>query len=564
MRQSVVSFLLLVCLCTSAPVGAQVKTRSEPAPKAADADGPSLRNQQLLLLHENVLSRTLDSIKKMDEGALRLSVRIKLLAYLCESKTTPDKHLSLKKNLALDAISDLSYHHLETQRFMVDYLSADLTALIEKHQPELMEKLKAVTEAAKIGRQSVEIRSLFELKNGDVLAAAKIRQLLAQGDDVGALNFWLDDLRERKSSEFEPLLREVIAIANRGPQISFETLFWLTPICFHSDVPYPLQRNFAAMILSRTQPANFAIAPAPQSAYELLTSALPYIQQLLPEYYEQAVGQSLILRTMISQTQLAGEERSKRLKESENPIQDLVREAETAKTKSERNELLAEAAELALRKEKFATCLDIVAKLDLEITVSGQPGVWKDWSSQFLKKFVKSAIAGKELELAEKAAWGMTPSLAKVQAVVSLVRHWSEASEKVAAHRLLVEAIKVAESISDNFEKAKALILLSIISSQVDESKKGQLLLSCVKTLNSLNKPTSSRDQGPYQEYVRNLDNTGYQIITGFKALTVSDENAAIALVDQIHKSDLRPFASIGILSGLKELLSKAEARSAR
>ena len=318
------------------------------------------------------------------------------------------------------------------------------------------------------------------------------------------------------------------------------------------------------MILSRTQPANFAVTPAPQSAYELLAGALPQIQRVLPEHYEQAVGQSLILRTSINQTQLANEERNKRLKESENPIEDLVREAEAAKTKGERNELLAEAAESALIKEKFDTCLDVLARIDLEINVPGHPGFWRDWSGQFLKKFVKSATAARELEIAEKAALGMTASLAKVEAVASLMRHWSKAGEKGRAHRLLVEAIKVADSVSDHFEKSKSLILLSIICDQVDDSKKAQLLLSSVKVLNDLDKPTTPRDQESYQEYVRKLDQTGYQIIRGFKALTLSDEDAAIALVDQFHKSDLRPFALIGILSGLKELLSRAEERSAR
>lgn len=499
----------------------------------------------------------------MDEVALRLSVRNQLLAYLCDSRTLASKHASLKRNLALDAIADLNDHHLEAPRFMLDYLLADLAALLEKHDPELSEKLKAVKESARSGRESQSIRSLFELKNGDVLAAAKIRQLLAQGGDVNGLNFWLDDLRERKSAEFQPLLREVIAISERGPQISFETLFWLTPIGFHPDVPSSLQKRFASMILTRTQPANFAVTPAPQSAYELLTGALPYIQRLLPEYYEQAVGHSLILRTSVNQTQLASEERSKRLKESENPIDDLVQEAEAAKTKSERNELLAEAAELALQKDKYATCLDIVAKLDSEISVPGHPGFWPNWSSQFLKKLVKSATVARQLEIAEKAASEMTASLAKVEAVVSLIRHWSKAGEKGHAQGLLVEAIKVAGSVSDGYEKAKSLILLSIVCDHVDESKKIQLLLSSVKALNGLAGPTTPEGE-PYQDYVRKLDQTSFQIIRGFKALTVSDEDAAIALVDQFHKSDLRPFALLGILSGLTELLSKAEAGPVR
>ena len=561
MQRFIGLFVLAIYCC--APIGAQKKNvRKQPATEAAAAEARSLRTQQLLILHEDILSRTLDSIKKMDEGGMRLSVRIQLLAYLSESKTLSGKHVSLKRKLALDAIADLSDHHREMPRFMRDYLLADLAALIEKHQPDLTEKLNAVKEADKIGRESLNVRSLFELKNGDVLAAAKIRQLLAQGDEVSGLNFWLDDLREQKSGEFEPLLREVIAIAERSPQISFETLFWLIPVCFHADVPQPLQRSFAAMILNRTQPANFAVTPAPQSAYQLLAGALPQIQRLLPEHYERAVGQSLILRTRINQTQLASEERSKRLKESENLIEDLVREAEAARTKGERNEQLAEAAETALIKKKFETCLDVLSRMDLEINVPGQPGAWQNWNSLFVKKFVKSAMAAREPEIAEKAAFSMTASMAKVEAVALLIRHWSKAGEKDSAHRLLVEAIKVADSVPDDFEKAKSLILLSIICDQVDESKKAQLLLSSVKALNGLDKPTTPRDQEPYQAYVRKLDQTGYHTIRGFKALTVSDENAAIALVNQLQGPDLRPFALIGILSGLTDLLAKVEVGS--
>jgi hypothetical protein len=550
--------ILLSLIYVSVTVVAQEKPVPErPASKSANAELRTLRKQQLRILHDNLLSRALDTIKKMDEVALRLSARNQVLAYLSESKTVSDNNLRLKRSLALDAISDLSNNHQEIPQFMLDYLSADLTALIEKHQPDLTEKLQAAKETAKSSNQAVNIRSLFELKNGDLLAAARIRQLLAQEEDSKELHFWLDNLRKQKSREFEPLLREVIAIAERSPQISFETLLWVSPIYFHPDVPRSLQKNFGAMILSRTQPVNFSVTGPPILAYELLTGALPHIQNLLPDNYERAVSQSLVLRTTIDRTQLAGEERSKRLKESQSPIEDLVQEAETAKTKSERNELLAEAAELALQKKKFNTCLDIVAKLDLEITVLDQVRFWQGWKNQFLKKVVKSAMVARELESAERAALGMTASLAKVQAIASIVRYSSETGEKGAAHKLLVEAFKVSESISDVFEKAKSFILLSIICDEVDESKKAQLLISAVKVLNDLNKPTTRRDQEPSQEYLRNLDSTGYQIIRGFKALTVSDPDVAIALADQLHKPDLRPFALIGILTGLNDLLAK-------
>jgi hypothetical protein len=558
--QRLIACCLSVIFITS-PVAAQKKpVRERAAAKPDDTESQSLRKQQLRILHEGLLSRTVDSLKNMDEVALRLSARNQILTYLWETKVLTDRHLTLKKNLVLDSIADLTEHHHEIPPFMLDYLSADLAALVDKYQPDVAEKLKAANETAKSAKQAVSIRSLFELNNGDALGATRIRQLLAQGQDVKELNFWLADLRRQRSPEFEPLLRDVIAAAERGPQISFETLLWLNPICFQPEVPQPLRRSFAAMILSRTQPANFAITPAPQSAYELLSGALPFIQEVLPERYEQAVGQSLVLRTNINQAQLATEERAKRLKESQTPIDDLVQEAEAAKTKNERNELLAEAAELALRKEQFAISLDIVAKLDLEFTIPGQTGFWRNWKSQFLRKLVRTALTANQPEIAEKAAWGMTASLAKVQSLALIMSHWNEAADKGAARRLLIEAITVSSSIPDETEKAKAFLLLTINCDQVDESRKSELLLSSLKSLNAVNKPTTPRDQTPYQEYVRSMDSIGHPLNQGFKALTTKDENAAIGLVVLVHKSDLRTFALIGILAGLTDLLAKAEA----
>lgn len=549
-------FLVLSLPLICAPVCAQKRGLIERPPnQAAAAEAAHLREQQLRILHDNLLSRTLDSIKKMDEVALRISARNQMLQYLWDSKVLSDRHLSLKRSLALDSIADLNNHYLEIPKLMLQYMVSDLAALIEKHQPDLIEKLQAARETAKSGKQPGDIRSLFELKNGDALAAARTRQLLAQGDDVKELNFWLDELRKQKSRDFEPLAREVIAIAERGPQLSFETLLPLNQIYFQPEISGSLQASFAAMILTRTQPANFIATPPPPAAYELLNDALPYIQRILPDRYEQAMTQALVLRNAINQAQLTSEERSKRLKDSATPIEDLVGEAEAAKTKSERNELLAEAADLALRRERFSTCLDIVAKLDLEITIPGQPAFWPNWTSQFLRKLVRKAAAAKEFELAEKAALGMATSLAKVQALVFMMRQWNEARNNDAARRLLLEAIKIAESLSDEFDKAKGFLLLSLTCDQVDDSQRTPLLLSSIKALNSINSPTTPRDQAPYQEYVRNLDSTGYQVVKGFKGLTTKDENAAISLVNEVHTRDVRTLALIGVLSGLDDLL---------
>src|SRR6185369_8264833 len=168
-------FFVLILSVICAPVCAQKRGLTErPANKAADAESARLREQQLRILHDNLLSRTLDSIKKMDEVALRISARNQTLQYLWESKVLSDKHLSLKRSLTLDTIADLNDHHVEIPKSMLDYLVSDLAGIIEKYQPDLIGKLQVARETANSGNQATDIHSLFELKNGDVLAVARI------------------------------------------------------------------------------------------------------------------------------------------------------------------------------------------------------------------------------------------------------------------------------------------------------------------------------------------------------------------------------------------------------
>ncbi len=522
--------------------------------KKADDQLQNLRKHQLLVLQENLVARTLNSLKNMDEVALAVSARNQILSYLWETETRSQDSSATGRRIALEAIAELEVHHSEISRFMFDYLSQDLAALIQKHQPDLTEKLEAAINSSNGDNQKASIRSLLELRNGDVLATAKIRQLLAQGSDVTDLHFSLDDPRMRNSKQFEPLLREVIDVAVKGQQLSLDTLFWLSPIYFRSDVPLPIQRSFAEMVVVRTQPTNFATG-VPQTAYDFLTGALPYIQQLTPDLAEQAMGQSLLLRSSLDKNRLALEERRKRLNESQTPIEDLVDEAEHEKTKFQHNELLAEAAEMALQKKKFSVCLDIVSKIDQEVDVSGHSAFWRNWTSQFLKDLVKAAVTAKEPAIAEKAALAMEGSSAKVQVVTVVIRYWSDQGDQANVHRLFIEASKIAEATSDSVETAKSFLLLSTWCPQIDESKRAQLLLSAIKALNGFNKPNASDEQ--VQEFVRNLDNTGYQLSRSFKELAKTDENSAISLVDQLKKPDLRTFALIGVLQGLSETLKK-------
>jgi hypothetical protein len=521
---------------------------SVPRPKADE-----LREYQLRVLKEHTLARTVESMRKMNEAGLRLSARNQILTYLASVKNPSDENEALATQLALEALTDLREHGEEILPFMFSYLSSNLGSWIQKHRPKLTEEFEQTVKANAKVDASQRIRSLFQLEGGDVLAAKHIRQELEEQGALNGLHFWLEELMNRKSKEFEPLAADIVARAGHG-QISFETLFWISGIYLAPQTSEALRNRFLTMVVARTQPQNLLAEPTPQMAYDLLTEILPFIQRSVPELHEQALNQHVTIRAVLSERQLAIDARIKRLKESDSPIEDLISEAESTKSTTERNELLLQAAQLALEKKNFDRCLDILEKVDGSVAAT-DPDLWRRSIDQILRNFVRSVLGDQLSELAEKAATRIGSPLSRVEALNLIMRYYAKANKKSEAQRLLSEATKAAVSGPDETQKAKAFFLLSITCDQVDRSKKSELLLSGINVLNSLTKPDSEgRDKTAYQDFVLHLDNAGHELVRGFKGLTKQAENDALTLVEKLLKPDLRTFALIGILLGLDEL----------
>ncbi len=532
------------------------KTPVEPTAENRLSEQDQMREQQLRVFREQVLARALDNIKKMDEAGLRISARNQILTYLSSEKASAVERQSLATQIAHDSLADIREHSDDITPFMLGYLSNDLGSWIQKHRPNLIADFEKTINASVKVDVSQRIRSLLELDGGDVLAAKRIRQELEVHGALNGLNFWLDELMRRKSKEFEPLASDILAGAGQA-QLSFETLFWVSDIYLRPQTSNDLRSRFLTTVVRRTQPANFVAEPAPQIAYDLLTKVLPFIQQSTPELYDQALNNSFAIRAALSERQLASNARIKRLQESVDPIADLKSEADAAKTKTERNELLLQAAQLALEKKKLDSCLDILSEVDVT-TAAADPGVWQRSLDQILRNFVRVSLTAKLADRAEKAGARIAAPLTRVEALNLIMRYYAQGNNNDAAQRLLIEASKIAGSGPDNSDKAKAFFLLSVTCDRIDGSKKADLLLSGLKALNNFLKPDpNERDKTIYQSYVQRLDNAGYEMSKGFKGLTKQDENTALALVEKLQKPDLRTFALIGILLGLDELLTE-------
>lgn len=511
-----------------------------------------VQKEELKALRMSTLIRTVDSIKKINEPALRISARNGLLKYLILDGALPEQDTILAANLARESLADLSDHFEEIMPSLAESLFSNLAVWIKEYQPSLSERVEALEKAKMKDKNLQSIRASMALPGGDVLAAQRIAQFLEAGTDIPVLVLYLNDLIARNSQEVKPLLSTIVEVAAQG-RLSFETLFSISDLYLQPQTPLEVKQRFLRMVLARTQPFNLEKEPASQSAYYLLTNLLPAFKQVAPELHTQAVNQRLVVYASLNREQLADEQRSKRLSESSSPIEDLMAEADQTKSKLKRNQLLAQAAQLALESKRFLRCLEAIERLDPDA-----PGItadfWKNWNDQFVRNFVKAVLAEKKPELAEQGTEHVIEPYAKVQSLAMISQYWMKAEDNSTTRRLLTEARKVAGAAPDYVDRAKAFLLLSALSNQTDSSEKMELLDCAIKALNSAAMPERGDDLRPYQTYVWRLNGAEYQVTTQFKDLTSKGSEEALTLVERIEKPESRTFALLGILHGMRDL----------
>ncbi|HYJ89371.1 MAG TPA: hypothetical protein VEW46_25135 [Pyrinomonadaceae bacterium] len=511
-----------------------------------------MQGELLKSLRVSTLIRTIDSIKKIDEPALRISARNEILKYLTLDTALSEDNQTLASIIAGDALADFSKHAEEIMPSLGEYLFSNLSVWIRKYQPALSEKVEALEKTRMKGKDSQSIRAQMALPGGDVQAARRITQSLEEGKDISVLILYLNELIAGNSPEVGPLLSKIVEMAAQG-RLSFATLLSVSDLYLGPHTPLVLKKRFLATVVARTQPFNLDKEPASQSAYSLLTNLLPAIQEVMPELYSQAVNQRLVIYGSFNREQVADEERSRRLSDGTLSAEDLIAEAEETKSKLKRNELLAQAAQLAMEGKRFPVCLEAVGRLDLDAP-GISPDFWRNWNDQFLRGYVKAVLAEKKPELAEQGTGRVDAPYARVQSLVMVIQYWRKAGDNDSARRLLTQGRKAANSATDYVERAKAFLLLSAVSNQGDSSEKMELLESAIKALNSVSMPERGDDLRPYQTYVWKLNGAEYQVSAQFKDLTKNGNEEALTLVERINKPESRTFALLGILQGMHDL----------
>jgi len=390
-----------------------------------------------------------------------------------------------------------------------------------------------------------------------------VRSSIGRGNDPGTnIVFFLSRLEKERPNEFSRLLSELLTVGEqRGGKLSVETLFWLSSFYLSTKTSPELKARFCAVTINAIgESSTISDRDQLSYAYSLLNSILPFIEKLTPSLYGQALAHASALASRIPQQEIERLAIARRIKESEDPLEHLITEAESVNDSGLKDDLLTEAAQLALKKGALRKAVDLADSTSPE----GEHRLWRD---QFLGDVVSRAIAKKDIELADYAISKIQSALKRAGEMQKIAQYYIETKEPDRAHYVLNDAVKLTELTDDSSDKAVTLLNIATSFSKINDVPRFFDLVQ--RSISVINKVTSSRpnpdDKVNSDAYVTGtLIPLASTIIPVFQSLAQRDEWLPNSLINKIQAKEIKGPAVFGSYLGVLAVAKNLESEQAR
>ncbi|HEX8128303.1 MAG TPA: hypothetical protein VF527_04315, partial [Pyrinomonadaceae bacterium] len=448
---------------------------------------PTPNNEQLL--NERVghaLISLSDNIKKIEEPAFRVFLRTRLAKFLW-GKGASDA-AGKAEVIAAEAVTDFQAHQAGMPPLSAGLFRKELLAVLQLHAPKLAAELTKEGGTVKPPDDLSMANDLLTGKDGSAKAIEIVRRSIQQtdGTTVSRINSFFKRLDEIQPSETTRLLGEVMSAAENEPNgYSVTSLFILANNYLHrSSTPRELTARFLTVLIKKTN-NGAALPPQEQMyAYNLLKFALPVVQNLIPSLYAQAGVQMTNLASL--RTGDNHDDVDARIRDSRNPLEQMITEAKATNNAVLKKRLLARAAEMALEQGKLELALEIISSMEIAD---------KEYRDQFLAQVVSAAVKQKNLTLADAAASKIDSKLRRAFVMQSIALYVFGSEDPGSAGERLVDAAELINATDNDIEKATALFRSIPVVSKIDKQMALETIGAAVKVVNNL--PVSRSAEKP-------------------------------------------------------------------
>lgn len=484
-------------------------------------------------------------IKKIDDATIRVFLQLRLATFHWSELS--DQPRERTRAVTLSALQDLDEHKPALVPLYAHQFRKDLLALLESHAPELAERYRPGGDtAAKVtpGNPYDVAYSLLLTKGQAPLAVQTVTRALSNGEaPTMIITYFLSELQRQQPALVPQILSEILSAQERRPgTLPLETLSWLVDPYVWRNNRDDIKRRFLLVTVAATAESyQWSDLARLTDAFNLLRVTVPLTQKLIPAVYPQAAAQLATVRARLPIETVERSAISERIRQSEDTLSQMITEADAATSPSVKNDLLIQAAQLALTKGKL--------QLAFDLALSSSDDNSKTWRQQFLSELIKSSVENKEAQLSLAIVQKIEMPLARAEALQRLALLFFNLNDIWKARESLTESLKLIRASENTPEKAVALLKSLRVFTRVDQAMIPDVAEESIKALNTL--PTTSNEKGQNEATRTALMIVAWNIMPSFEAMVQWDELGTLDFVEKIQRVELRTAAGLGAAKGI-------------
>jgi hypothetical protein len=489
-------------------------------------------------------------IKKIDDATVRVLLRLQLATFHWSDSSEQSRDQA--RELTLSGLQDLEKHESDLAPQYAELFRRDLLALLEVHAPELAARYRAggdtttTTEKITPGNAYEVAYSMLRTKGQAALAVQTFSRALSGGEALTmTISYFLSELQRQDPSLVPQVLSDILSQEERKPgTLSVEMLFWLLdPYVWRNNRDDIKQRFLLVAIAATADSYQWSDLGQLTNAFNLLRVTVPLTQTLIPKIYPQAAAQLATVRARLPNDTIERSAIAERLRQSEDTLSQMIIEANSATNPTLKNDLLIQAAQLALTKGKLQL------SLDLAMSASSDENS-KTWQQQFLSELVRRAVETKDTKLGLAIVPKMEMPLSRAEGMQRLALLFFNLKDLWKARELLVESLKLIRGSDNSSEKAIAFLKSLRVVARVDQAMVPDVADDSIKALNGLQFETAPK-KAKTETTRTALMPVVWNIMPSFEALVQWNELGALNFVDKIQKVELRTVAGFGAAKGI-------------
>ena len=500
------------------------------------------------ILRKQILVDELDNqAKDIEFAAVRVFVRTRLAEWLWKNGTD---ETGRAEQLAVKAVEELYAKPDE----MPDSrsLKAGLFRLLAVNAKETASKLRTKYHIGDAEDLYISAPGL-NARDSDKILAEKIKKALTDTNDLAAVQAYLMVLQRQKSSEFVPLLSEILNIEESGKNnFTPASILWIANNFTDSTVPIELKIRFYKFVLNRAKTA-LSTSDGGEIHFADLTLfiILPDIIANAPDLTAEASAIKSALSAKTSQGDRDFQESQKRIAESANKLDAFIAEADKTDNKNKRITFLTEASRLALKEEKFTLAVDLIEKTieDKSEKISSPPEFLMSAHDQQLGFIVQNSLIKDDVNSAEYAAKKITDDLKKADALRQISGYFFRIKNVGAALDNYDKALKLTLQAENGDLKIRSLLGLVSAAAIIDQSRLSEIVsitseaIENFLTLNPEDKPGTAN----FKKYVSTVLQTDFSLFISVSNLTLKNQDEAARFADRINRKEFGIVADLAL-----------------